>query len=970
MSSAFEREEALFTAALAQPPAARAEFLRAATEGDAALLQRVETLLALHPKTEGFLESTAGDAVAAAFGLPAAAAATEVEDLAGRTIGAYTLTARLGEGGVGVVYRAEQAEPLRRAVAIKVIKPGMDTREVLARFDAERQTLALMDHPGIARVYDAGATPRGRPYFVMELVEGVPLTRYCDDRALPVAARLGLFLQVCHAVQHAHQKGVIHRDLKPSNILVVAGDGGAPAPKIIDFGIAKAVAGGAAAPFPAVTQVAQFLGTPGYMSPEQAAGDADLDTRSDIYSLGVVLHELLTGRTSHEATGQLDPLEWRRRIREEETVRPSACVQRLTRENAGAAALARGTTPPRLAAELRGDLDWIVLRCLEKDRARRYATANALANDLVRHRDSEPVSAAAPSRLYRLGKSIRRNRVGYATALLVLLSLVTATMVSRSQAVRASRAEQLAARRAAAETEARARAESAERAAATEAAASRAIAEFLRRDLLAQASPENQPDRDIKLRTVLDRAAARVDGRFTDQPTVEADLRETMGDTYENLGDYAAARAQFEQALALRRAALGPDDTRTLTAATRLFNSLRLSAQLDEAERLGRETLDRWERTGGKDHPQAVRLRVTLPKLIYRGRYREAEPLMTAALADARRVLGDEDPVTLAAMSDIAVLLAETGRLEQARDLAQETLAIKTRVLGPEHPNTLPTAINLAAMDAQLGLFAEARELAERVHRVRQKLLGPEHPQTLSAAAIHANILVALRDYSAAEPLVTATHAALLAKLGPAHPATLNTRITLAGIRLDTDRLDEADDLLGETIPLLTQKFGPGYADTINAVLMRARIAMARGDPLRAIELIEPTLAAARTTTGTSAHATLNCILQLAQAHTGAGRDADAEPLFREAYARRQEVSGRFHGETVTVARAYAKFLLKAGRPADAEPVLLHWHEGLMKLPETSRPAGTWEKQVAESRADLAASYITLDRPAEAAKWR
>lgn len=948
MPTSLEREEALFIAALGQPPGTRSEFLRTQAGGDRALVERVEMLLALHPQTQGFLEDTAGEAVAAALGHSPEIQALAAEDLVGQQVGAFTVVARLGEGGVGVVYRAEQAEPLRRTVALKVIKPGMDTREVLARFDAERQALAMMDHPGIARVFEAGATARGRPYFAMELVEGVPLTRYCDAHALPIAARLELFLQVCHAVQHAHQKGIIHRDLKPSNILIAAGDG-VPRPKIIDFGIAKATAGGSRA----MTEVAQFIGTPGYMSPEQVAGDTDLDTRSDIYSLGVVLHELLTGRTPHE-NGRLGVEELRRRIREDDPSRPSTVVNKLSAEDRGAAALTRAVAPGRFAAQLRGDLDWIVLRCLEKDRARRYATANALASDLVRHQRHEPVTAAAPSQLYRLGKSIQRNRAAYAAGVLVFAALIAATAVSRAQAVRARRAEHLAAQRAEAEAAARTRAQEAERVAAQEAASSRAIAEFLRKDLLAQASPENQPDRDVKLRTVLDRAAARVDGRFRDQPLVEADLRETMGDTYETLGDYAAAQAQFTRVVELRRGQLGPDEAQTLTAATKLFNALRLAAKLDEAEKLGTETLARWEKSAGRDHPQAVRLRVTLPKITYRGRYREAEPLMKVALADARRVLGPEDPVTLAAMSDFAVVLVETGRLAEARALAAETLEIKNRVLGPEHPGTLPTAINLAAIDAQLGRFASARELAQRVHQIRVRVLGPEHPQTLSAATILANVLVALRDFATAEPLVVATHRALRAKLGSEHPATLNTQTTLAAICFETGRFEEAERLFDEVLPVLRKKFGPGYGDTMNATVVRARVAMARGNSSLAVTLLEPAIAAARQTAGPKAAATLNATFQLAKARAAKGDDREAEALYREVYARWQEAFGKFHGETLVVAAALGKFLLERQRPAEAEPFLLHWEEGLTRLPDGDLPVETRERELAEVRATLA----------------
>jgi eukaryotic-like serine/threonine-protein kinase len=455
MSDAAENEERIFADALSLAPSERAEFLAQACGGNAVLRRRVEALIDAHAAAERFMTTPAAGAAAGA----AADRATQ-EDRPGTRIGRYKLLQLLGEGGCGVVWMAEQEEPVRRRVALKVIKLGMDTKMVITRFEAERQALALMDHPNIARVFDAGATESGRPYFVMELVPGVPITKYCDQHNLSTAARLRLFAPVCHAVQHAHQKGIIHRDLKPSNVLVTLHDG-EPTPKVIDFGIAKATQG-RLTDHTLFTAFEQFIGTPAYMSPEQAEmSGVDVDTRSDIYSLGVLLYELLTGQPPFDPRSlvQAGLDEIRRIIREVEPPKPSTKLNTLADSDRATTAQRRGTAPAQLSVLLRGDLDWIVMKALEKNPSRRYATANGLALDLQRHLQHEPVSARPPSLTYRMSRFVRRHRLVVACALVVALALLAATIVSTREAWRARRAERVAERERAAAVQERARAE-------------------------------------------------------------------------------------------------------------------------------------------------------------------------------------------------------------------------------------------------------------------------------------------------------------------------------------------------------------------------------------------------------------------------------------------------------------------------------------------------------------------------------
>src|SRR6266545_4454939 len=434
-----ERESTLFALALEKPLTERSAFLQAVCGKDNVLRQRLEALLAAHDQPDN-LVPTQAEAARPTIKLDLA---DDADDAVGQTLGRYKLLERVGEGGCGVVYVAEQTEPVRRRVALKVIKLGMDTKQVVARFEAERQALAMMDHPNIAKVLDAGTTDVGRPYFVMELVRGIRITDYCDQANLCTKERLDLFIKVCQAIQHAHQKGIIHRDIKPSNILVTLHDG-VPVPKVIDFGIAKATEG-RLSDGTVCTQLQQFIGTPAYMSPEQAEmSGLDIDTRSDIYSLGVLLYELLTSKTPFDPKALMESGvdAMRKTIREEEPPRPSTKLNTLQRDDLTSTARRRGADAPKLIHLLQGDLDWIVMKALEKDRTRRFATANDLAADIQRHLNSEPVLARPPSNAYRFRKLVRRNKTVFAAvgavaaALVIGLGLSLYLFIQEKQALR------------------------------------------------------------------------------------------------------------------------------------------------------------------------------------------------------------------------------------------------------------------------------------------------------------------------------------------------------------------------------------------------------------------------------------------------------------------------------------------------------------------------------------------------------
>lgn len=725
----------------------------------------------------------------------------------GQKIGAYKLLQQLGEGGFGSVFLAEQEQPVRRQVALKIIKLGMDTRQVVARFEQERQALAIMDHPGIARVLDAGATETGRPYFVMELVKGEPIVEFCDKQNLSIPDRLELFAQVCAAVQHAHTKGIIHRDLKPSNVLVSTQDG-KPAAKIIDFGIAKATAA-KLTDKTLFTEHRQLIGTPDYMSPEQAEGSLDIDTRTDVYSLGVILYELLTGTTPYTGT-QLQSAAYadiHRIIREIDPPKPSTRLSENTKTIAGIAAR-RGTESHRLGTLLKGELDWIVMKAMEKDRARRYETANGLGMDVRRYLAGEAVLAAPPSTAYRIRKFAKRHRASVAGAAAVSVALVVGVIGFAWQAARATSAEKLATARL---------------------AESEATVKFLD-DMLGSADP-SAAGKDVSVRAVLDQSARSLDEKFANEPLTAARLHSTIGRTYLRLALYDQAKTHIEKALAIYTKERGGRHTDTAHARNLMGLLLVQNGQHADAEPMLKKAIEDNTAWFGRRHEVTIESMDGLATLLgLQMRNDEAEPVLKEVLESQVAVLGPESIEAVNTMSTLATLYGDIGRFDDAEKMFVEATSIAERTTRADHPMTLSLKANHAWMmywrarhgnpppEERQKLLEASRVLSEQALAARERVLGPEHHETMTSVNNLAVVYFELGRIKESETLRRRDLEVSIRTLGEEHPDSITTQANFGAFLLKQKRFDEALPYLEKAVALSKKVLTPDSPGTAFAL--------------------------------------------------------------------------------------------------------------------------------------------------------
>lgn len=836
------RVKEILGAALACEASKREVFLDEACLEDEELRSEVESLIAAY--------EDAGELSSPGWQASVFEATETVPDI----IGPYRMERELGSGGMGQVWLAEQTEPVRRHVALKLIRADFRDAEITQRFLSERRSLALMNHPAIAKVFDAGATPAGQPYLVMEYVDGLPINEYCDHNKLPIPERLKLFQQVCDGVQHAHQKAIIHRDLKPSNILITEVDE-KPVPRIIDFGVAKTISTSSEQPS-LLTRVGTVVGTLSYMSPEQAEGsNNDMDTRSDVYSLGVILYELMAGELPLDQS-KLTYYEMLRQLREQEAPRPSTRVRHSSDSNA--IAENRRTTTPVLTRQLRGDADAIALTAIEKDRERRYATPSELSADIGRYLRHEPVSAHSATFSYLTLKYIRRHRVGVVAATLGML-LIIGFAVAQTIQLRITRRERDRADR---------------------------ITEFMT-NMFKVSDPSESRGNSITARELLDQSSHRIETGLGFDATVQSQLMQVMAKTYTGLGLYKNAHDLAERTVATRMQSLGPDNPKTIESMTQLAEILDREGHVPEAEASLRKIIDRETRVLGREDPLTLetkndlawiqdrqahyveaetiereiipievrRLGPTNPQ-IFRSennlcialkgqrRFADAEKLFRIVLESERSALGDDHPYVLVTMHNLANMLADQDRHAEAETLYRGTLTIERRVLGSEHPDTADTMVTLAnTVEYSAVRRPEAESIYRKALTIELKVVGPDHAYTTRAKEGLANLLNSeasdadgspdaqrrAKQYAEAQQLLEEVLETRKRTIGPDDTDTLLTGYNLADVLFQQRKYADSEKLARKTLESQIRVLDANDPDTFASKELLAKILLKEG---------------------------------------------------------------------------------------------------------------------------------------------
>ena len=951
----WQKIDRLCHSALEVEESQRAAFIENACGGDEQLKSEVESVLA-HAETDSFLAAPAAEIAAKALVGQAVPPANSV-------IGHYRILHLLGEGGMGAVYEAEQDQP-RRTVALKVIKPGFATAETMRRFQHESQALGRLQHPGIAQIYEAGTADTGfgpQPYFAMELVRGLPLHEHAEGRQLNARERLALMAKICDAVEHAHQRGVIHRDLKPGNILVDE----TGQPKILDFGVARVTESDTQPT--RQTDVGQLVGTLAYMSPEQVLGDPSaLDNRTDVYSLGVILYELLAGKLPYNISRK--PL-------------PEAVEVIREAEPAALSSIHRS---------YRGDIDTIVAKALEKYKARRYASAADLGGDIRRHLADQPIAARPASASYQLQKFARRHKAMVAGTAAVFLGLAAGVVASTWEAVRARTAQRAAVEqrdRAAAvgrlataqrdravAADARAQEErnaalSEKRRADAEAATAQSVNDFLQNDLLAQASSSNQarpntkPDPDLKVRTALDRAAARVGGKFDRQPEVEAAIHDTIGQSYMDLGLYPGARKQFEQALELHRRIAGEKDPKTLKTMGRLGRALFLQGKHAEARVLLSHAFEVSRRVLGPEHPETLYSLTNLATVyLSEGKASQAEAIHSQILKIRQRALGPEHPSTLGSMNNLAITYEAEGKYPQAEALQKKTLEIRRRVQGPDHPETVMSMSNLAVDYAREGKQAQAEALHGQVLEIRRRVLGADHPDTLAAMSNLAVDYHTAGKYAQAEALFSQSLEGRRRVLGPEHPETLDCISNLAYTYEAQGKYPQAEALHSQVVEIRRRVLGPEHPATLSSMLGLGNVYYRQHKYERVEALFSQVVEMRRRVSGPEHPDTIGAMNNLAAVYMAQAKHGQAEALFSQTLEIEHRVLAPEHPYTLDTMNNLANVYALQGKYPPAETLETRVLEVRRRILPPEHPL------ILNSMHDLAYIYTGQGRYMEAEK--